>query len=262
MMRRLLIMGGMDPEVALTFTLHSWRHLFPTTARQLRLSDTEQVEIGRWSVGPAMPRRYDSAACVTELTAKSAICSAFNKGWSLVEGGCIALPPPVSVPFPPTPPPPLVPPSSMNQPNWGMVGPKHIEILDLWRQASNINDGETHIWKGGEKTVCRSWQCGAPDNPRPFAKFMGVGVFVPDCIVTPQCRICFSEKLKFLRVPPEQLKTGHPSSSSGSEGESSLASASMDSDDSPGIAPPVETTNNIVMSLSASSSSDDDKPVR
>ena len=80
MMRRLLIMGGMGPEVALTFTLHSWRHLFPTAARQLRLSDTEQVEIGHWSVGSAMPRRYDSAACVTELTAKSAICSAFNKG--------------------------------------------------------------------------------------------------------------------------------------------------------------------------------------
>ena len=115
-------MGGMEPEVALTFTLHSWRHLLPTAARQLRLSETEQVEIGHWSVGSAMPRMYDSAACVTELTAKNAICSAINKGWVLVDGGCVALVPPTLNPIsPPTPPPQRVPPSSVIKPKVGGV---------------------------------------------------------------------------------------------------------------------------------------------
>lgn len=66
MMRSLLILAGMEAEDAIRYTLHSWRHLLPTMARQLRLSGSEQVEIGHWSIGPAMPKRYDAAACVTE----------------------------------------------------------------------------------------------------------------------------------------------------------------------------------------------------
>ena len=65
---------------------------------------------------------------------------------------------------------------------------------------------------------------------------MGVGVFVPDTAITPQCRICFSDKLKFLRVPPAELKSGAPASSSGSSDDSTVTSASMESDDAPGVA--------------------------
>jgi len=36
-LRALLVLDGMEPKDALQFTLHSWRHLFPTAARQLRL---------------------------------------------------------------------------------------------------------------------------------------------------------------------------------------------------------------------------------
>jgi hypothetical protein len=98
MMRSLLILGGMEADVALQFTLHSWRHLLPTAARQLRLSDSDQVEIGHWTTGSAMPRRYDSAACVTELTAKAAILEAVGRGWALADPGCVAaLPPPADV---------------------------------------------------------------------------------------------------------------------------------------------------------------------
>ena len=256
-MRHLLIIGGMDPEIALTFTLHSWRHLLPTAARQLRLSETEQVEIGHWSVGSAMPRMYDSAACVTELTAKNAICSAINKGWTLVEGGCVALPPPaVKITFPPTPPPPMVPPSSVKKPKAGGVGFKNVAVLDVGLQVSNINNGKTHLWRSGLKTVCRSWECGTPDDSRPFAKFMGVGVFIPDCSISPQCRICFSEKLKFLRAPPADLKTGTPSSPSGSENDSSQTSASMESHDGPFVGR-VES----VVGSSSAASSDDEKPL-
>ena len=54
--------AGMEADEALGYTLHSWRHLLPTAARQLRLSESDQVEIGHWTTGSAMPRRYDSAA--------------------------------------------------------------------------------------------------------------------------------------------------------------------------------------------------------
>ena len=70
LMRALLLVGGMVVDAALEFTLHSWRHLLPTAALQVRLSGSDQVEIGHWAAGPAM---HDSAACVAELTAKSAI---------------------------------------------------------------------------------------------------------------------------------------------------------------------------------------------
>ena len=46
----------MSAEEALTFTPHSWRHLYPTAGRQLDLSDTQLEEIGHWAKGSAMPR--------------------------------------------------------------------------------------------------------------------------------------------------------------------------------------------------------------
>ena len=90
------------------------------------------------------------------------------------------MPPPTVVPtFPPAPPPPMVPPSSVKKPNLGTVGFKNVAILDMGRQVSNINNGKTHLWNSGLKTVCRSWECGTPENSRPFAKFMGWAFLFP-----------------------------------------------------------------------------------
>ena len=108
------------------------------------------------------------------------------------------------------------------------------------------------------QNVCRSWECGTPENSRPFAKFMGMGIFIPDCSITPQCRVCFSDKLKFPRVPPADLKTGTPSSPSGSDGDSSRTSASLESDDGPFIGLVV---NDEVIESSSAASSDDNKPL-
>lgn len=104
MMRTLLILSGMEADAAIKLTLHSWRHLMPTMARQLRLPENEQVEIGHWGTGSSMPRHYDSTACVTELSAKASIRSAVDDGWMVVESGCVGLPPtPGTVPCPATP---------------------------------------------------------------------------------------------------------------------------------------------------------------
>ena len=80
MKRALLMLGGMEADTALEFTLHSWRHPLPTAARQVRLAESEPVEIGHWCAGSAMPRKCDSAACVAELTAKAAILGIITGG--------------------------------------------------------------------------------------------------------------------------------------------------------------------------------------
>jgi len=269
MMRALLILGGMEADVALQFTLHSWRHLLPTAARQLRLSDSDQVEIGHWTTGSAMPRRYDSAACVTELTAKAAILQAMGRGWALAEPGCVAAPPP------PPPPPiadgsPVLPTSAPLSKTTGgkalgdkqklqlvkraphvipsRVGAKDINVLSLGRHVSHINTGKTHLWKAGEKTLCRRWQCGSPDAATYLAKFMDEGVFIADCTLTPQCRVCFAKKLDFLMVPPDTdmglspaddtnaVSSGHSSRDSTetvASFSSAPASPSVSSDDAP-----------------------------
>ena len=174
-----------------------------------------------------MPRRYDSAACVTELTAKAAILDAVGRGWALADPGCVAAPPPPAAPppladapavhhFPPLPPPMKTtggkasgdkrkPARGSRAPHVipSLVGAKDISVLSLGRHVSHINTGKTHLWTAGDSTECRRWKCGSPDTATPLAKFMNVGIFVPDCTLTPQCRICFSQKLGFLMVPPD-----------------------------------------------------------
>ena len=47
-------------------------------------------------------------------------------------------------------------------------------------------------------------------------------MFIPDATITPQCRMCFSEKLKFLQMPPaEDISKKIEGSSSESSGDSS-----------------------------------------
>jgi hypothetical protein len=65
-MRALLVLSGLDTASALEFTLHSWRHLYPTCAKQLQLADSMQTEIGHWAQGSSMPQRYDSAQRVQQ----------------------------------------------------------------------------------------------------------------------------------------------------------------------------------------------------
>ena len=223
MMRSLLIIAGMSAEDAVTYTMHSWRHLMPTAARQLRLTDSEQVEIGHWSVGSAMPRRYDAAACVTELTAKASITGAVARGWSIVPAGCVAVPPPpvpdaglvcslvpepsrpvhsITIASSPSyPPPPHVPPGKRRKLTKPVVRTVETAIVDVGRHVSHVNTGKTHLWKDGRKSVCRGWECGTPDAPASTAVFCGMGVKIKDTPVTPQCRRCYAQNLSFLLHP-------------------------------------------------------------
>ena len=64
----------------MTFSCHSWRHLFPTAGRQLRLGNETLNDMGHWAPKSGMPQRYDSAVCVSELTGKATVRRAFQDG--------------------------------------------------------------------------------------------------------------------------------------------------------------------------------------
>ena len=73
--------GKMSVEEALMYTCHSWRHLYPTMARQLKLPNDAVTEMGHWGPSSGMAARYDSAKGVMELLNKRLVTSAAQAGW-------------------------------------------------------------------------------------------------------------------------------------------------------------------------------------
>ena len=220
MMRMLLILAGMEADAAIKFTLHSWRHLVPTMSRQLRLPEAEQIEIGHWSTGSAMPRKYDVAACVTELSAKQAILNAVANGWQVADPGCVAMPPPPtcaanSVPGasanPTAKKPGCFAKSGIRKPNAApplqtfakltRVPETSACLLDIGRQVTHLHTGRIHLWRAGDYTICNSWKCGSPENAAGPASFIPPGKCLNDTPLTPHCRSCYSDRLSFLRIP-------------------------------------------------------------
>ena len=204
-LRALLVFSGMNAEDALQFTLHSWRHLFPTAGRQLSLPEHEQVEMGHWTTGSAMPRRYDSAACVTELIAKSKVSAAFRAGWNVAEAGCVPVPPPppctVEKPSETPPAPPL------EKKRKTMVPQVNTSILNI-RRVAHLTRGKVHAWRSGLRTVCNTWQCGDPKNPAELAVFAKDKDTWAKTSDTSFCKPCFKDNLNFLELPEESSDGG------------------------------------------------------
>jgi len=194
-LRALLVLDGMEARDAMQFTLHSWRHLFPTAARQLRLPEHEQVEIGHWATGSSMPRRYDSAACVTELIAKTAITDAFRSGWMLAEPGCVPCPPPVLSRAPACVTSCVVNPKKRRKTSVPFVSDSVVEPVKVVHFCS----GKVHIWHSGIRTLCSKWKCGSPGEPSSSAIFATASDSTSSAS-TDNCKDCFGERLKFLRV--------------------------------------------------------------
>ena len=67
----LMLYGGETPESVVDYTPHGCRHVEVTAGTQLAsqriLGEASLERLGQWEEGANMFRRYDSAACVTEL---------------------------------------------------------------------------------------------------------------------------------------------------------------------------------------------------
>ena len=192
-MRALLILSGMSATCAMQFTLHSWRHLFPTAARQLRLPEHEQVEMGHWATGSSMPRRYDAAACVTELIAKNAVSSAFKSGWVIAEAGCVPMDPPPMTRCP-------VVATSVKRPREKETKvPVIPSPISETVRVVNYVTGKVHLWSYGERTLCKIYLCGSPEKPTSTAVFADSSASTSSSS-TSDCKLCFGGKLAFLRI--------------------------------------------------------------
>jgi len=149
-LRALLVRGGMTLDDAMQFSCHSWRHLFPTAGKQLDLTDGNIEAMARWTPGSGMPSLYDSRACVSELRQKTKVREALQKGWSVVDPGCL----PLSV---------SAPAARSKRPRRQGKVKEHAETFVLQSRTSRA-----HGWREGEYTMCRQWKCGTPPTPQPM----------------------------------------------------------------------------------------------
>ena len=197
-MRYLLAHSGMPPRETLLFTLHSWRHLFPTAARQLSLPEDEQVEMGHWATGSSMPRRYDSMACVTELLAKKKVATALLNDWTIAEPGCVPAPPPAvslpsAAPFSPEP-------VKLAKRAKKTITVSNDNVIKSFLQVCNLGSGKVHIWVCGLSTACSKWKCGSPSVPAENACFVEEAKHLENTTSTPYCSSCYSSRLEFLNL--------------------------------------------------------------
>ena len=82
-------------EEAVTYTLHSFKHLLVTAARQLQVPEPSIDVMAGWAVKSAsgMAAVYDSVSASSELLYKDYIHRNFQNGWSLMPEGTIPLQP-------------------------------------------------------------------------------------------------------------------------------------------------------------------------
>ena len=86
-MRIVLFRVGLSVIQALEFSLHSWRHLYPTLSSQLGLDPAQQEAIGHWNKGSSMPTHYDAMNNSLEIRAKQHIVGSIRKGYEVGKRG-------------------------------------------------------------------------------------------------------------------------------------------------------------------------------
>ena len=196
----LLTLGGwMTVEQALRYSLHSWRHLYNTMARQLNLKRDDINTMSHWSLNSRMSEVYDSAACVSELRTKSVVRNAVWQGWEMVSPGNV----PKSVPM-----------SSTEEQsktvelrkvsNRVKIIPQKVQLTG--RQVVHFQRGKVHIHIGGIFTLCGNWKCGSPTEAADTATFYDT----LDNILDGQdglsfCKACYGNRLaSYLQLPMPQ----------------------------------------------------------
>ena len=185
------------------------------------MPEHEQVEMGHWATGSGMPRRYDSAACVTELVAKSVVTNALRSGWSVAEPGCVPLPPPPAPTdsFIPAPPKPKKPRCTA-----AAVARVDASITHAVRPVVHFQSGKMHLWHSGARSICSKWNCGQPDSRASTAVF-GSPPDIANGSEANQCKSCFGARLSFLRLEKAD-HASRASRSTAAESDSSDSSRS------------------------------------
>ena len=84
-----LIDVGLDVDEAISFSMHSFKHLYPTAARQLGMDEPLIDVMCGWAAksSSGMPAVYDSVSASAELVHKAYVCKNVQAGWHTAEEG-------------------------------------------------------------------------------------------------------------------------------------------------------------------------------
>ena len=232
-MRLILVKSlGMSPEEAVEYSLHSWRHWYPTAGKQLRLPDEQNVAMGHWSHGSNMPSTYDANINSLELAAKQHIVRMVHKHkFDLQPEGSFPLAPLVpsevssqgmeperssnsSGKAPMTPPmeepnpgglPDLPADHSPNTKGKRASGLAEDPSENVPVQVQNKTSKKIHLYLQGFHTVCTTWRCGTREEPRHSADFQQSfdSLDVNENFLV-LCQVCYGDTRKFashLKIP-------------------------------------------------------------
>ena len=202
----------------MTFSCHSWRHLFPTAERQLRLSNETLNDMGHWASNSGVPQRYDSAACVSELTGKATVRRAFQGGWSMVGPGCVPLPVASQDSSCSVVKKPKIQPDKVTNVLVLVMSGSVVSKPSTARAVEHHGQRRIHLWVLGSYSLCSLWKCGSLAEPTLFfAHFANEGELefknLKEGVL--QCKKCYDSNIvdTFLEQGRKNMKLSEDESS-------------------------------------------------
>ena len=183
-----LIEVGVDVDEAISYSLHSFRHLLVTAARQLGMPEPSIDVMAGWASKSAsgMASVYDSVPVSAEFVHKKAVHDNIRRGWTLVPVGEIPGKPivpltgaspsaasPSKVKF-------LPPAAKLTQRGAAMQleRMKTCPLNSTVRQVLNTQAGLVHlvveapaVSPKNPSTVCNTWKCGSSKWPGKNTRF-------------------------------------------------------------------------------------------
>ena len=192
-MRSLLCLQpfGLTKQMASTYGLHGFRHVYTTAMRQLDLPPADIDDAGHWRRGSEMIRTYDSESCVHELVAKEKVRAAVEAGWRRVSAACLPRPAPATPAQPVVQLPSSSPSSSSSSWQVPPVPALHVKedtyVMHLATDTVHVWQGMTRRGELSSHTRCRNHRCGTPSAQ---SKLFMWAAFQPLQYV--RCRRCFA----------------------------------------------------------------------
>ena len=163
-----LISLGMPSRDACRFTMHSFRHLLPSCAFQLKMPEPEVKSMGQWGKKPTIARQYDSAMLASELASKDWVLQNLAMGWRPVASGCLPELPVVPWHSGGPAPEPVVDGSPPKPLLRGVASMRRLNsrfvLKPSVRQVRN-SAGFVHLYLDYFATLCKSWRCGTFGKP-------------------------------------------------------------------------------------------------
>ena len=232
-----LIDVGVPVDEAISFTLHSFKHLLVTAGRQLQVPEPAIDVMAGWTVksSSGMAAIYDSVSATSELLYKDYVHKNIQSGWTISETGSIPQAPLVSFNTAHSTAPlgcDVSPPkkAKLDQKGAGLQlqrmrdSPLNESIVQVLNQLT----GGVHLfahksnWKN-PSTVCGRWPCGSIKNPANGAEFGQTSeTWTALNSFNSFCELCYGDAYPVDRCLPTplRLKKGFQESESSASSES------------------------------------------